>query len=115
MVKSTVQKRRSEAGQEEMKLFLAKAGIADKEFHLVDGSGLSRLTLVTPAAITNLLVHMYRPAHRDEWIAGTIEQAAARLNELQEAGLGRAMLRSVDHADLELIDLLGRELVPLVA
>jgi F420-dependent oxidoreductase-like protein len=53
-------------------------------------------------------------AHRDEWIAGTIEQAAARLNELQEAGLGRAMLRSVDHADLEMIELLGRELAPLL-
>jgi D-alanyl-D-alanine carboxypeptidase/D-alanyl-D-alanine-endopeptidase (penicillin-binding protein 4) len=59
----------SEAGQEEMKLFLVKSGIGEKEFHLVDGSGLSRLTLVTPAAITNLLVHMYRSTHRDEWIA----------------------------------------------
>ena len=59
----------SEAGQEEMKIFLAKAGIGDKESHLVDGSGLSRLTLVTPAAITSLLVHMYRSTDRDEWIA----------------------------------------------
>lgn len=59
----------SAAGQEEMKLFLAQAGIGDKEFHLVDGSGLSRLTLVTPAAITSLLVYMYRSTHREEWMA----------------------------------------------
>jgi D-alanyl-D-alanine carboxypeptidase/D-alanyl-D-alanine-endopeptidase (penicillin-binding protein 4) len=59
----------SDAGQEEMKAFLSKAGIGDKEFHIVDGSGLSRLTLVTPAAITGLLVHMYRSPHRDEWMA----------------------------------------------
>src|SRR6202011_443138 len=36
-----------EAGQDEMKTFLSQAGIADAEYHLVDGSGLSRLTLVT--------------------------------------------------------------------
>ena len=58
-----------EAGQEEMKAFLSQAGIGDKEYHLVDGSGLSRLTLVTPAAVTSLLIHMYRSPHRDEWIS----------------------------------------------
>jgi len=58
-----------EAGHEEMKTFLSQAGIADAEYHLVDGSGLSRLTLVSPAAITKLLVHMYRSPHRDEWMA----------------------------------------------
>ena len=33
-----------EAGQEEMKTFLAEIGISAGEYHLVDGSGLSRLT-----------------------------------------------------------------------
>ena len=51
-----------------MKTFLAQAGIAESEYHFVDGSGLSRLTLVTPAAITKLLVHMYRSRYRSQWI-----------------------------------------------
>src|ERR1051326_1066836 len=53
-----------EAGEEEMRTFLSQAGIAESEYHLVDGSGLSRLTLVTPAAITKLLVHMYSSEER---------------------------------------------------
>jgi len=59
----------SEGGQAEMKAFLAQAGVSGDEFHLVDGSGLSRLTLVAPAAVTKLLVHMYRSRHRQEWIS----------------------------------------------
>ena len=59
----------ADAGQEEMKAFLAQAGIEDSEYHLVDGSGLSRLTLVTPQAITKLLVYMYRSRYRDQWVS----------------------------------------------
>ncbi len=59
----------SEGGQAEMKTFLAQAGISADEFHLVDGSGLSRLTLVAPAAVTKLLAHMYRSRYRQEWIS----------------------------------------------
>ncbi len=57
-----------EAGQEEMKAFLSRAGISVSEYHLVDGSGLSRLTLVSPTAITKLLTYMYRSNLRDAWI-----------------------------------------------
>jgi D-alanyl-D-alanine carboxypeptidase/D-alanyl-D-alanine-endopeptidase (penicillin-binding protein 4) len=91
-----------EAGQEEMKTFLAKAGIGDKEFHLVDGSGLSRLTLVTPAAITNLLVHMYRSSHRDEWtallpIAGVDGTLNRRFEGHPEANRIQAKTGSLSH------------------
>ena len=48
-----------EAGLEEMKTFLAEAGIPAGAVDLVDGSGMARLNLATPAAVVGLLRHMY--------------------------------------------------------
>jgi D-alanyl-D-alanine carboxypeptidase/D-alanyl-D-alanine-endopeptidase (penicillin-binding protein 4) len=56
------------AGLEELKLFLAEMGISTKQYNFTDGSGLSRLTLVTPATITKLLAYMYGSKHRDDWV-----------------------------------------------
>jgi D-alanyl-D-alanine carboxypeptidase/D-alanyl-D-alanine-endopeptidase (penicillin-binding protein 4) len=58
-----------EAGFEEMKEFLTEAGIAPESYNFRDGSGLSRLNLVTPAAIMKLLRYMYAGPYRDEWIS----------------------------------------------
>lgn len=52
----------------EMKAFLAEAGVAAREYEIDDASGLSRLNLVTPAATTKLLRHMYLSKERDGWI-----------------------------------------------
>jgi D-alanyl-D-alanine carboxypeptidase/D-alanyl-D-alanine-endopeptidase (penicillin-binding protein 4) len=57
------------AGLEELKLFLAQAGIATKQYNFEDGSGLSRLTLVTPATVSRLLSYMYASPHREAWIS----------------------------------------------
>jgi D-alanyl-D-alanine carboxypeptidase/D-alanyl-D-alanine-endopeptidase (penicillin-binding protein 4) len=57
------------AGLEEMKAFLAGAGADPKDYSFEDGSGLSRLTLVTPHAITQLLAWMYRSPNRDVWVS----------------------------------------------
>lgn len=56
-----------EAGLDELKEFLGEAGIAEEEFHFEDASGLSRLDLVTPAAVTRLLVYMWQSPERDRW------------------------------------------------
>ena len=56
------------AGVEEMKLFLQEAGVEREQYHFVDGSGLSRLTLVTPDTIYRLLRHMNGSKLRDTWI-----------------------------------------------
>ncbi len=54
-----------DAGFEEMKTFLAEAGIPAGAYDLVDGSGMARLNLATPAAVVRLLRHMYAsPAWR---------------------------------------------------
>jgi F420-dependent oxidoreductase-like protein len=48
-------------------------------------------------------------------IAGTVEQAAERLRAYAEAGAERAFLQCLLHRDLDMVELIGRELVPAVA
>jgi F420-dependent oxidoreductase-like protein len=50
-----------------------------------------------------------------EGVVGTVDQAAERLRELEDAGVQRVMLQHLLHDDLEGIELIGRELIPLVA
>ena len=41
----------------------------------------------------------------------TVEQVSARLAELEAAGVERVFLQHLDHRDLEMVALVGRELV----
>ncbi len=91
-----------EAGQEEMKAFLSRAGISASEYHLVDGSGLSRLTLVSPTAVTKLLTFMYRSNLRDTWIpllpiAGVDGTLRTRFEGHPEASRIHAKTGSLSH------------------
>jgi F420-dependent oxidoreductase-like protein len=52
---------------------------------------------------------------RSNGIVGTVEQAAERLHEYEEAGVQRVMLQHHLHDDLEAVELIGRELIPRVA
>lgn len=54
---------------DELKVFLKQIGIADNQHHFEDGSGLSRRTLVTPVAITRLLVYMHQSPNREAWLS----------------------------------------------
>ncbi|MEN6537040.1 MAG: D-alanyl-D-alanine carboxypeptidase/D-alanyl-D-alanine-endopeptidase [Bryobacteraceae bacterium] len=56
-----------EAGLEEMRAFLAGAGIGENEYGFEDGSGLSRLNLVTPAAVAKLLRYMHGSSNARAW------------------------------------------------
>jgi D-alanyl-D-alanine carboxypeptidase/D-alanyl-D-alanine-endopeptidase (penicillin-binding protein 4) len=58
-----------EAGLAELKAFLGEIGIAPEQVSINDGSGLSRMNLVTPAAVVELLRHMYESPVRDQWIS----------------------------------------------
>jgi len=51
----------------------------------------------------------------ETWITGTVEQAAERLRRYEQAGVERIYLQHLLHADLETVELIGRELVPAVA
>jgi alkanesulfonate monooxygenase SsuD/methylene tetrahydromethanopterin reductase-like flavin-dependent oxidoreductase (luciferase family) len=46
---------------------------------------------------------------------GTVEQVVERLNEIGEIGYERVMLQHLAHDDLDTVELIGRELVPVVA
>jgi D-alanyl-D-alanine carboxypeptidase/D-alanyl-D-alanine-endopeptidase (penicillin-binding protein 4) len=58
-----------EAGMAEMKIFLAEAGIEPAGYQLLDGSGLSRLDLVTPSSVIKLLRYMFDSPLREQWIS----------------------------------------------
>ena len=67
-----------------MKSFLAEAGIAPAGYNLKDGSGLSRLNLVTPSTVVKLLRYMYDSPARENWISllpvGGQEARSARVS-----------------------------------
>ena len=46
------------------------------------------------------------------WIVGCPERIVARLHELAALGVDRVMLEATVHKDLEMIDLIGREVLP---
>ena len=45
-------------------------------------------------------------------IVGTTDQVVERLNQFAEAGVGRVMLQHLNHVDLDMVKLIGSELVP---
>lgn len=49
--------------------------------------------------------------HGQGWIAGTVEQVRDQLGRYAEAGIERIMLQHLDHEDLEMVALIGQELV----
>jgi hypothetical protein len=44
-----------------------------------------------------------------------VDEAAERLRAYEEAGVERVMLQHLDHADVDMVELIGRELIPAVA
>jgi alkanesulfonate monooxygenase SsuD/methylene tetrahydromethanopterin reductase-like flavin-dependent oxidoreductase (luciferase family) len=57
----------------------------------------------------------WKAARGEAAVVGTIEEAAAQLRRFEEAGVERVMLQHLDHQDLEMVELIGRELAPAVA
>jgi F420-dependent oxidoreductase-like protein len=50
----------------------------------------------------------------DSWIVGTVEEAVEQLRALHEAGCHRVMAQHLLHRDTKAIELIGREVEPLV-
>jgi D-alanyl-D-alanine carboxypeptidase/D-alanyl-D-alanine-endopeptidase (penicillin-binding protein 4) len=93
-----------EAGSEEMKAFLGEAGIEPGAYDLLDGSGLSRLNLVTPAAVVKLLRYMYASPARANWISllpvsGQDGTLSTRFGEGIAAGRIHAKTGSLSHVN----------------
>lgn len=91
-----------QSGLKEIAAFLKEIGVEDQQYNFADASGLSRLTLVTPAAITALLMHMEHSPLRDLWIGtlpvggvdGTLEK---RFGKNPAAAAIRAKTGSISH------------------
>jgi F420-dependent oxidoreductase-like protein len=51
----------------------------------------------------------------EEWLVGTVPEVVDRLGALSDAGVDRVMLQHQDHTDVDMVRLLGEELVPRVS
>jgi D-alanyl-D-alanine carboxypeptidase/D-alanyl-D-alanine-endopeptidase (penicillin-binding protein 4) len=90
------------AGLAAMAEFLGGIGISSGEYQFTDGSGLSRATLVSPEAITKLLVYMNQSPHREEWfnllpIGGEDGTLGSRFEGHPEARAIHAKTGTLDH------------------
>ena len=59
-------------------------------------------------------VEAFVDSHREDWLVGTVEEVAARIAEYAAAGVERLYLQHLDPADEQVLELVARELVPLV-
>ncbi len=51
----------------------------------------------------------------ESWIVGTPAEAIEKLRRLTEAGVDRVMLQHLLHQDIEMVELIGREIIPALA
>jgi alkanesulfonate monooxygenase SsuD/methylene tetrahydromethanopterin reductase-like flavin-dependent oxidoreductase (luciferase family) len=56
----------------------------------------------------------YRRRFGEHLVLGTIDDAVGRLRAYEDAGVERVMLQHLDHTDLQMVELIGREFVPAV-
>jgi F420-dependent oxidoreductase-like protein len=47
-----------------------------------------------------------------EWIVGTVDEAVDELGELSSSGVQRFMLQHQDHTDIDMVRVLGEEIIP---
>jgi alkanesulfonate monooxygenase SsuD/methylene tetrahydromethanopterin reductase-like flavin-dependent oxidoreductase (luciferase family) len=52
---------------------------------------------------------------RGGYVVGTVDEAIEHLRELEAAGVSRVMLQHLAHEDVEMVELLGREVAPAVS
>lgn len=91
-----------EAGIEELNAFLGEMGVKPEAFSINDGSGLTRLNLVTPAAVVKLLRHMHASPVRESWISllpvgGRDGTLISRFGDSPAAGRVHAKTGSLSH------------------
>jgi alkanesulfonate monooxygenase SsuD/methylene tetrahydromethanopterin reductase-like flavin-dependent oxidoreductase (luciferase family) len=51
----------------------------------------------------------------DRWLAGSVDEVAARIEELRAIGVTRVCLQHLNHDDDDMVELIGEELATAVA
>jgi len=93
-----------EGGVAAVKQFLLQAGLKEDEFTFLDGSGLSRRDLVTPAATVQLLIYAARqpwgPAFEESLpVSGVDGSLSERFQKTPAMGLVHAKTGSLSHVN----------------
>jgi D-alanyl-D-alanine carboxypeptidase/D-alanyl-D-alanine-endopeptidase (penicillin-binding protein 4) len=93
-----------EGGVAAVKQFLLQAGLKEDEFTFLDGSGLSRRDLVTPAATVQLLIYAARqpwgPAFEESLpVSGMDGSLSDRFQKTPAVGLIHAKTGSLSHVN----------------
>jgi serine-type D-Ala-D-Ala carboxypeptidase/endopeptidase (penicillin-binding protein 4) len=93
-----------EGGVAAVKQFLLQAGLREDEFTFLDGSGLSRRDLVTPAATVQLLIYAARepwgPAFEESLpVSGVDGSLSERFQKTPAVGLVHAKTGSLSHVN----------------
>jgi D-alanyl-D-alanine carboxypeptidase/D-alanyl-D-alanine-endopeptidase (penicillin-binding protein 4) len=86
----------------ELAQFLNGMGIPVGQYRFYDGSGLSRMNLVTPQAVVTLLRFMAQSAHKEDWltllpVSGVDGSLATRLDDPRVKGRIHAKTGSLNH------------------
>ena len=53
--------------------------------------------------------------HHPAWIVGSPDDMVEQVKALEEAGVDRVMLQHLQHHDLEIVERIGREIIPEVS
>lgn len=93
-----------EGGAEAEKRFLLQAGLKEDEFVFLDGSGLSRLDLVSPSAVVKLLsyasLQSWGPAYKETLPVGGVDGSLAeRFLNTPAGGLVHAKTGTLTHVN----------------
>jgi serine-type D-Ala-D-Ala carboxypeptidase/endopeptidase (penicillin-binding protein 4) len=93
-----------EGGVAAVKQFLLQAGLKEDEFTFLDGSGLSRRDLITPAATVQLLIYAARepwgPAFEESLpVSGVDGSLSERFQKTPAVGLVHAKTGSLSHVN----------------
>lgn len=49
---------------------------------------------------------------RDRWLVGSVDEVASRVEELRRLGVARVFLQHLNHGDDDMVELIGRRLLP---
>ena len=55
-----------------------------------------------------------RMSREEPWLTGTVDEVLERIGQFEAAGVERIFLHHLDHRDLDMVQLIGREIVPAI-